>query len=110
MIKDWQSEVLIAVKEQNLLKIKEIFFNIEDFEKQFTTKTGKTLLHFASNIKSKETLAIVQFLLDAGLDPEALDENFESALDVAKRNNNVPALALLTFFINKRNLELENYL
>lgn len=110
MEKNWQSEVLEATKKQDLLYLKQIFFKLEDSDKQFTTEEGKNLLHFVSDIKTEKTLPLIQFLLESGLDPQAVDENFESPIDLAKYNNNIPALTLMKHFVNKRNKEIESYL
>jgi ankyrin repeat protein len=108
-MKNWQSEVLEATIQQNISILKEIFLKLEDSDKRFTTNEGKNLLHFVSDKKTENTLPLIQFLLNAGIDPQALDENFESALDIAKKNNNIPALTLMKHFVNKRNQEIQNY-
>lgn len=110
MLKKLQSEVLEATIQHDLSKLKQLFSVLDDAEKHFTTEEGKNLLHFISNQKNEHTLPILQFLLDSGLDPQAVDENYESPMDVAKKNNNIPALTLMKLFVYKRNQELQNYL
>lgn len=105
----WQSEVLEAINNQNLLKLKQIFITLDDSDKQFTMEDGKNLLHYTSNQINEHTLPIVQFLLESGLDPQAIDKNFISPLDIAKEYNNKPVLAMMNYFIMKRNRQIEQY-
>lgn len=110
MLKNWQSEVLKATINEDLSTLKQLFLKAEDSDKQFTDDQGKTLLHFIGYSKKEYTLHVLQFLLDSDLDPQSLDENFESPMDLAKKSNNIPALSLMKLFVYKKNQILQELL
>lgn len=62
---------------------------------------GNNLLHCACKKISENTLPLIQYLLEAGLDPLAVNEKFITPLEVAQMNNNFPAIALINYFIIK---------
>jgi ankyrin repeat protein len=98
-----------AIINQDLEQINKF---IVDFNKEgcaFTDAKGNTLLHFASDRLTEKTLPIVQALLECGCDPYAVNEKFETALDRAKQNNNIPAMTVMKHFINKQNQELKDF-
>lgn len=110
MLKNWQSEVLKATINEDLSTLKQLFLKADDSDKHFTDDEGKTLLHFVGYDKNEYTLHILQFLLDSDLDPQSVDENFESPMDLAKKSNNIPALSLMKLFVHKRNQSLQEIL
>lgn len=89
------NELINIVEKQNLASLKDFVKENQDFSFKFTTDKGKNLLHYAAAKVSSNTLAIIQILLEKGLDPMDVDEKFVSALDVAKSSNNVPAMTLM---------------
>lgn len=98
------------IEKQDLASLKEFAKANPEFAFDFTTEKGRTLLHYAANKLSSNTLAIIQILLEKGLDPMDVDEKFISPLDVAKSSNNIPALTLMKHYINKKNQENQSYL
>lgn len=107
MLKNWQSEVLKATINEDLANLKQLFAKADDNDKQSTDEQGRTFLHFVRYGKKEYTLHILQFLLDSDLDPLAVDENFENAMDLAKKSNNIPAFNLMKFFVHKKNQKLQ---
>jgi len=107
---DNKKEIIIdIIKKQDLISLKSFIKENTDFPFNFTTDNGKNLLHYAANKVSHNTLSVIQILLEKGLDPLAVDENFESAIDVAEKNNNIPALTIMNSFVNKRMHEVKTY-
>ena len=94
------------IKNQNIEEIKK-FIKENKYENfGFTDNKGKTILHFAVEKKNEKTLPILQELLKLDLDINAIDENFETAIEVAQRLNNIPAAAILKHKLNLINKEL----
>lgn len=104
---DWKQNLLNAIEEQNFDLIKKIIkeYKFENFG--FTNNKGKTILHFAVENKNEKTLPILQELLKLDLDINAIDENFETSIEVAQRLNNIPAAAILKHKLNLINKELQ---
>lgn len=102
------SDLIEATLAQNLESVKELFKKSKKSSLQFTNNTGKTLLHLASLQKNEKTLPLIQYLLESGVDPLSVDENFETAFDIAKKNNNIPACSIIKHHINKQNQELQD--
>ena len=50
---------------------------------------------------------ILQELLKLDLDINAIDENFESSIEIAQRLNNIPAAAILKHKLNLINKEIQ---
>lgn len=106
-----KATVLISIIEkQNLAELKDFTKENPDFSFNFTTDKGKNLLHYAASKISSNTLAVIQILLEKGLDPLDVDEKFTSALDVAKASNNVPAMTLMKHYVNKKNQEDQGFI
>lgn len=98
------------VKNHNFYELSEVIKSEKEIDLFFTDSKGRTLLHYAVAKVSQYGLPVLQLLLEHNLDPNSLDEKFESALDVARNNNNVPGLTIMKHFINKHNQELQTYL
>ncbi len=98
------------IETQNLASLKKFAKENPEFAFDFTTEKGRNLLHYAASKLSSNTLAIIQIILEKGIDPLDVDEKFISALDVAKEHNNIPALTLMKHYINKKNQENKGYL
>lgn len=95
-----EEELFKLVKGQDLQKIKEII-SLGHVNLKQTDENGNTFLHFAVKKVSENTLPLTQLLLENGLDPLSLNEDFQSPLDLATEINNFPALALMRFYMNK---------
>ena len=110
MLNKWQENAFSAIINQDLIKLKENFALEEKKDLSFTDNDGNTLLHFASDRISEKTLPIVQFLLENGCDPQAVNARFETPLDRAKKSSNIPAMTVIKHYIYKQNQELLSYL
>lgn len=106
MNKEWQKDLLEAIQEQEIDKIKLIVKENKYENFGFTDNKGKTILHFAVEKKNEKTLPVLQELLKLDLDLNAINENFETAIEVAQRLNNVPAAAILKHKLNIINKEM----
>ena len=106
MSKEWQKELLNAIQEQDINQIKLIVKDNKYENFGFTDNKGKTILHFAVEKKNEKTLPVLQELLKLDLDINAINENFETAIEVAQRLNNVPAAAILKHKLNTINKEM----
>lgn len=104
---DWKKNLINAIAEQNIDSIKKIIKENKFDNFMFTNNKGKTILHFAVENKNEKTLPILQELLKLDLDINAIDENFESSIEVAQRLNNIPAAAILKHRLNLINKELQ---
>lgn len=96
-----EEELFKLVKNQDLPKIKEVI-SLAHVDLKQTDESGNTLLHFAVKKVSENTLPLTQLLLENGLDPLSLNEDFQSPIDLATEINNFPALALMRFYVNKK--------
>jgi ankyrin repeat protein len=105
-----ENELIYIIEKQDLSSLKEFAKDNPKFPFNFTTDKGKNLLHYAAANLSSNTLAIIQILLEKGLNPMDVDEKFVSPLDVAKKSNNVPAMTLMKHYVNKKNQENQSYL
>lgn len=105
MLNKEQENIFQAIINQDLEKLKDFFENNEEKNCSFTDDEGNTLLHFASDRLTEKTLPIVQLLLQCGCDPQSVNMRFESPLDRAKKNNNIPAMTVMKHFINLKNKE-----
>ena len=92
------------VESENLEDLKLLYIKNNKSSLVFTNEKGQTLLHIASKNKNENTLPIIQFLLENNVDPLSVDESFNTALDIAKKNNNVPASTLMKHYINLKNI------
>lgn len=104
---EWKKELISAIKEQNIEEIKKIIKENKFENFGFTNNKGKTILHFAVETKNERTLPILQELLKLDLDINAIDENFESSIEIAQRLNNIPAAAILKHKLNLINKEIQ---
>lgn len=104
---EWRKELITQIKNQNINEIKKIIKEKKYENFNFTDNKGKTVLHFAVEKKSEKTLPILQELLNLDLDINAVDENFETAIEIAHRLNNVPAAAILKHKLYLINKELQ---
>lgn len=104
---DWKKNLVIAIEEQNVEDIKKIIKENKFENFTFTNNKGRTILHFAVEKKNEKTLPILQELLKLDLDINAIDENFETSIEVAQRLNNIPAAAILKHKLNLVNKELQ---
>lgn len=96
-------------KNQKLNEIKLFLLENESFPINFTTDDGSNLLHFVATRLSENTLGIIQLLLEKGVDPLAVNEKFITPIEVAKENNNIPALTIMKHYINKKMQDSKNY-
>lgn len=110
MLTEEQEKMFHAIINQDLDKLKELFSIYQGKDYSFTDENGNTLLHYASDHRSDKTLPIVQLLLRNGCEPQAVNANFETPLDRAKTNNNVPAMTVIKHYINLKNQEDKSYL
>jgi len=106
MSKEWQKELVNAIQEQDINQIKLIIKHNKYENFGFTDNKGKTILHFAVEKKNEKTLPVLQELLKLDLDLNAINESFETAIEVAQRLNNVPAAAILKHKLNTINKEI----
>lgn len=104
---DWKKDFVSAIKEQNIEDIKKLIKENKFENFGFTNNKGKTILHFAVETKNERTLPILQELLKLDLDLNAIDENFETATEIAQRLNNIPAAAILKHKLNLINKEIQ---
>ena len=104
---NWKKNLITAIKEQNILEIKVIIKENKYENFTFTDSKGKSILHFAVENKNEKTLPILQELLKLDLDFNAVDENFETAIEVAQRLNNIPAAAILKHKLNTISKEIQ---
>lgn len=104
---DWKKDLINEIKNQNIEEIKRIIKENKYENFGFTDNKGKTILHFAVEQKNEKTLPILQELLNLELDINAINENFETAIEVAQKLNNVPAAAILKHKLNLINKELQ---
>lgn len=109
-MQEQQLYLIEIAKEQNLNALKDFINQNKGFNFDFTNKNGDTLLHFAVEKLTSRTLPFIQILLEVGIDPTAVNEKFNTPLDVAKTVNNIPALTLMKHFINKKNQEIQTYI
>ena len=105
-----QKKLIDLVKIHDLEGLKFLLESNEEIDLNFTDIKGKNLLHYAANNISEKGLPLIQLLLERKIDPCALNEKFESAMDVAKNINNNPGLSLMKYFVLKQNQELQSYL
>lgn len=106
---DWKKQLINEIKKQNIDEIKIIIKKNKYENFGFTDNKGKTILHFAVEQKNEKTLPILQELLNLDLDINAINENFETAIEVAQKLNNVPAAAILKHKLNLINKELQKF-
>lgn len=104
---EWKKNLINEIKNQNIEEIKRIIKENKYENFGFTDNKGKTILHFAVENKNEKTLPILQELLKLDLDINAINENFETAIEVAQKLNNVPAAAILKHKLNLINKELQ---
>lgn len=104
-----KSKIINIVKEQNLIELKKFLLENENFDLCFTTESGDTLLHFATNKLTENTLSIIQILLESGVDPLSVNQNFQTSIEVAQENNNIPAMTIMKHYVNKKLQEEKNY-
>lgn len=106
-----QNKIIIEyVKNHDVECLSALLKKNKELDLHFTDSKGRTLLHHAVGKVSQYGLPLLQILLEHGIDPNSVDEKFESAMDVARNINNVPGLTLLKHFSNKNNQELQSYL
>lgn len=106
MLSKEQEKIFRAIINQDLGQL-ENFIN-EKNDCSFTDDEGNTLLHFASDRIGGKTLPIVQLLLENGCDAQSVNCRFETPIDRAKQNNNIPALTVMKHYINIKNKNMEN--
>lgn len=90
-----QKTVLSAVTQQDIQLLRQC---VQDFKRgdfRFTDKSGNTILHLASKTQSGKTLEVMQILLNGACDAEAVNEFFETPLDIAIKHNNPPAISAI---------------
>ncbi len=102
-------QLIKIVKEQNLLELKKVLLSEKSIDLSFTTDGGDTLLHFASSKLTENTLSIIQILLENGLDPLAVNQKFQTSIEVAQESNNIPAMTIMKHYVNKKLQETKNY-
>lgn len=100
-----EEELIQIVDNQDLNLLKKFINENKDFNFDFTTKKGQNLLHYVSKKVSSNTLSIIQILIEKGVDPQAVDEKFMSALDIAKESNNIPAMTIMKHYVSKKSKE-----
>lgn len=83
--------------------------NNKGIDLSFTTENGDTLLHFAASKLTENTLSIIQVLLECGIDPLSVNKNFQTSIEVAQENNNIPAMTIMKHYVNKKLQETKNY-
>lgn len=110
MLTKEQEDIFLAIINQDLEKLKSFFANNEYKNSNITDNDGNTLLHFASDRLTNKTLPIVQLLLEHGCDPNSVNARFETPLDRAKKNNNIPAMTVMKHFVNLKEQEMRNLL
>ena len=108
MLEKWKENIFLAIISQDLEKLKRVTQESDKRNLNFSDEDGNTPLHFSSDRQNEKTLPIVQFILENGGNPLAVNIRFETPLDKAKQNNNVPAMSVMNYFISKQNIELEN--
>lgn len=89
------------IEAQDIEQLKEVYKETPNslFE---TDNKGKNILHLACEKQNQKTPSLINFLLEIGLDPLAVDAYFKNSLDIAKENKNVWAVARLKLFINEK--------
>ncbi len=85
-----QMDIFEAVKYNNVEQVKSWIAKKNKINQ--TDPDGNTPLHYAV---SKNNLAIVQMLIDAGADQNIKNNNRETAIDIAQRNNSIEITDLL---------------
>lgn len=105
---DKKKELAKLVEEHNVNEIRRFIVENDGFDFCFTNNKGQTLLHLASRRISENTLPLIQILLGKGIDPLSVDESFVSAIDLADKEKNMPALSLMKHFINGVEQEIKS--
>lgn len=108
MLEKWKENIFLAIISQDLENLKRLTQQSDKRSLNFSDEEGNTPLHFSSDRQNEKTLPIVQFILENGGDPLAVNARFETPLDKAKQNNNVPAMSVMNYFVNKQSSELES--
>jgi ankyrin repeat protein len=103
---EFKKTLINYIKNQDVEEIKKFIKKNKHKNFEFTDNKGKTILHFVVEQKNEKTLPILQELLKLDLDINAIDENFETAIEVAQRLNNIPAVAILKHKLNLINKKL----
>ncbi len=102
-------QLINMVEVQDLTALKNFLLSNKNVDLSFTTDTGDTLLHFASSKLTENTLSIIQILLENGLDPLSVNQKFQTSIEVAQENNNIPAMTIMKHYVNKKLQETKNY-
>ncbi len=102
-------QLINIVQQQNLSELKSFLTINKNLDLSFTTESGDTLLHFAASKLTENTLSIIQILLENGLDPLAVNQNFQTSIEVALENNNIPAMTIMKHYVNKKMQEAKGY-
>jgi hypothetical protein len=98
-------ELKELINMENISELK-IFMKNNDSNLIFESDaSGNNFLHLTASKNGVNNLAMIQFLLEAGIDPFAINKNFESAADIAKNNNNIPTLTLIKHYMNLKQKE-----
>lgn len=105
-----QKKLTDLVKTHDLENLNILLKNNKEIDLNFTDNRGRNLLHYAASTVSEKGLPLIQVLLEKKIDPCALNENFESPMDIARNINNIPSLSLMKYFVLKQNQELQSYL
>lgn len=102
-------QLINMIEAQDLTSLKNFLSSNKNVDLSFTTEKGDTLLHFASSKLTENTLSIIQILLENGLDPLSVNQNFQTSIEVAQENNNIPAMTIMKHYVNKKLQETKNY-
>lgn len=89
------------VKAQNIDQLHIFSAKNKDFNFSFTDENGNTLLHYAVEVQTEKTQAILKWLVGEGIDIQSVNKNFETPLEVAKKYKNIPAMSYLNMLLDK---------
>lgn len=98
---NWKLELFDAVKKQDIEEVKLIIKNNKYENFNFTDENGKTIIHHAVININEKSGPLLQELIKLDIDLNSVDENFETAIDLAINNNNIIAATILKNKINK---------
>lgn len=104
-----KSTLIKLIQEQDIKEVKRLSSSDSNINFNFTDDYGNNLLHFAVAKITENTLSLIQFLLERGVDPLSVNERFETPMDLAKVSNNIPALTLMKHYINQKIKQERDY-
>lgn len=98
------------VSEHKTQQLRDFLNKEPSYNYSFTNESGSNLLHICVEKTSSSMLETLQFLVQRGLDPKAVNALFKTPIDIANENDNIAAVAYLKDYISKRMKVNQDYL